>query len=94
MNLDPLEAEVLGWLLDEPDTLRTLAENFPREFGSSATEASISSALGRLADMGIVQAYQFDEASNSYQPVAWKNPPLTAWFQVSRAGRELVDRLP
>jgi hypothetical protein len=94
MNLDPLEAEVLGWLLDGVETPQTLAGDIFREFGSSVSEASISSALSRLVEMGFAQAFEFDQATNSFRSIASKNPPLSAWFMATKAGRALVDKMP
>jgi len=94
MNLDPLEAEVLGWLLDDVEAPQTLAGDISREFGSSVSEASISSALARLVEMGFAQAFEFDQATNSFQPIAARNPPLTAWFMATKAGRALADKMP
>jgi hypothetical protein len=94
MNLDPLEAEVLGWLLDGVEAPQTLAGDISREFGSSVSEASISSALSRLVEMGFAQAFEFDQATNSFRSIASKNPPLTAWFMATEAGRALVDKMP
>ncbi len=89
MNLDPLEAEVLGWLLDDPDTPQTPAGDVSREFGRSVSDASIADALVRLVQMGLVQAFEFDPASKSFRPLVSKNPPITAWFLATSAGRHL-----
>lgn len=94
MNLDPLEAELLGWLLDDLEAPQTLAGDISRQFGTWASEASISSALARLLEMGFVQAFEFDQATNSFRPIASKNPPLTAWFMATEAGRVLADKAP
>jgi hypothetical protein len=94
MNLDPLEAEVLGWLLDDVEAPQTLAGDISREFGSSVSEASISSALARLVEMGFVQVFEFDQAANSFRSIASRNPPLTAWFMATEAARALADKMP
>jgi hypothetical protein len=94
MNLDPLEAEVLGWLLDDVEAPQTLAGDISREFGSSVSEASISSALTRLVEMGLAQAFEFDQATNSFRSIATRNPSLTAWFMVTKAGCALADKMP
>jgi hypothetical protein len=94
MNLDPLEAEVLGWLLDDFETPKTLAGNISLEFGSSASEESVSAALARLVASGLVQAFEFDPRSNSYRPIVVPDAPLSAWFMATKAGRALVDNSP
>jgi hypothetical protein len=94
MNLDPLEAEVLGWLLENMEAPRTLAKDYASEFGSSTSPASISTALGRLVEMGFAQAYELVPESKTFRPIASRNPPLTAWFMVTQGGREMVQKLP
>jgi hypothetical protein len=94
MNLDPLEAEVLGWLLEDFETPKTLAGNISLEFGSSASEESVSAALARLVTCGLVQAFEFDPGSNAYRPIAASDAPLSDWFMATRAGRALVDNSP
>jgi hypothetical protein len=94
VNLDPLEAEVLGWLLDDYEAPQTLAGDISGEFGTSVSEASVSSALVRLVEVGLAQAFQFDLASETYRPIALEGSPLTAWFMATAAGRKLVNEIP
>ena len=94
MNLDPLEAEVLGWLLDDFETPKTLAGDVAREFGSSTSKDSVSAVLARLVAKGLAQAFEFDGRSNTFRPIAFPDLPLSAWFMATRAGRALVDNPP
>ena len=91
MNLDPLEAEVLGWLLDDFETPKTLAGGIALEFGSSVSNESVCAALARLVTSGLVQAFELDQPSNSYRPIAPSDLSLSAWFLATKAGRALVD---
>jgi hypothetical protein len=91
VNLDPLEAEVLGWLLDDSETPKTLAGEVCREFGTSASTESVCAALARLVASGLVQAFEFDQRSNAFRPIVFPDLPLSAWFMATRAGRALAD---
>ncbi len=92
MNLDPLEAEVLGWLLDECATPQALVDCMS-QFGRTVTEESVAAAIGRLVEMGFAQVYDFDPVSKSYRPIALKNPPLNKWFMATQVAREIVRQL-
>jgi hypothetical protein len=94
VNLDPIEAEVFGWLLEATDSPRSLSEGIERDFGPSMPLESVSNALRRLVASGFAQAFEFDDPSRSYRPVAMRNPPLGLWFMATRAGRDIVERLP
>jgi hypothetical protein len=93
VNLDPLEAEVLGWLLEECGSPQTLSDNLALQFGRSATEASVAAAIGRLVAMGFAQVYDFDPSSKTFRPIELKNPPLDKWFAATQVGRDTVERL-
>jgi hypothetical protein len=89
MNLDPLEAEVLGWLLDDPETPKTLTGGVALEFGSSVSAESVRAALVRVVEAGLVQAYEFDQASGAYRPIDVSDLTLSSWFMATKAGRAL-----
>ncbi|SPE21347.1 hypothetical protein SBBP1_1330007 [Burkholderiales bacterium] len=96
MNLDPLEAEVLGWLLDDVDTPKTPAGNVVREFGRSTTEDAVCAALARLVASGLAQAFEFDPRLQTYRPIAVvdRSGAAAAWFVATRAGRALLEPSP
>jgi len=85
MNLDPLEAEVLGWLLDDPGAPKTPAGIIAAEFGSWVSEEAVGAALARLVASGLVQAFELDKNSNSFRPIMAAGAPLSAWFMATSA---------
>jgi len=94
MNLDPLEAEVLGWLLDDSETPKTLAGDLGFEFGRSVSQESVCAALARLVACGLAQAFEFDQHSKSFRPIVVSGLPASAWFMATSAGRALVRSTP
>jgi hypothetical protein len=90
MKLSDFQFEVLGWVMDDYESLDTITEDIRREFGSSVEETEILEALISLVKKCFVQPYIFDQENSRYrkiEPIQLKEH-TGLWFCATQSGRD------
>lgn len=81
-TLSEIEQRVLNASCDDYEAPHTIAGDLTRYLGYVVSEEQVRVAFLRLAELGLVQAFEHDAAAQRFQPIQASAVPAAAepWF--------------
>jgi len=68
--LSDLDKHVLAWARDDFETPSSIVANVSLDLGRPVTEREVLGSFVRLAQLGLVQAFQYESTARQYSPVS------------------------
>lgn len=88
-KLSSFQIEILNWILEKHETVKTIVGDISREIGHAASEAEIFNVLIEFCKSGLAKSYLCEEPSRTYHevPLSKVQSKDRTWFLATSIGR-------